>query len=307
MVYSLMPTVPANCLPSILQTVETLGHCRICCHDFLRPLLDYLPGIPVYHRNCFCSELKKKFLRHRSHCIHFDRNAVVRQLQKTGEPFFKQCPYQVLELVVPIRRGTVCYGVLFLGPFRGLEALPPGSLCGTSRLDEKLRREAATLYDRLPELDHDGRTRLLDLGRLLAAYLSSRLPAPEPAAPAEAPERRRRIERYLADNFNRNLTLDDLAEMLGLSASRTSRLLREHFRCGFPELLNRQRLRAACHLLERSELSAQEVARRVGFARPEHFHRLFRKTCGLTPLAYRRRHRAGEPLSPAAPAPAAID
>ena len=48
------------------------------------------------------------------------------------------------------------------------------------------------------------------------------------------------------------------------------------------------RIEEAKRLLENSELSADEIASEVGYENPAFFRRLFKRTTGLTPGAYRR-------------------
>ena len=99
-----MRTDPEKQLRSILETVETLGACRICFHDFYRHILEYIPDVPLFHQNRYCMSMKKMFPEQTQRCIRFDRNAVVRHLELHPGQFFKLCPFQVLELVVPVRK-----------------------------------------------------------------------------------------------------------------------------------------------------------------------------------------------------------
>ncbi|MDP3908824.1 MAG: helix-turn-helix domain-containing protein [Gemmatimonadales bacterium] len=53
-------------------------------------------------------------------------------------------------------------------------------------------------------------------------------------------------------------------------------------------------MRAAAHARElaRADAPLSDVALRAGFADQSHFTRFFRRTMGVTPLAYRRERRA---------------
>ncbi len=282
-------------LASIIRTVEALGHCHICFHDFFRHILEYVPDVPVYHQNDFCICLKNLFPEQKPTCIKFDRNAVVRHLEGKREPFFKQCPHHVLELVVPIYKDNVLCGILFMGPYRAGAPLSEDGLRGTPpRLNDKIRREIRPAFEKLPVLDQEGMTHIRNLGIMLASRIAETLAGMEIPPDAEEPGRRRRIEHFIARNFNQGATLDILADSLGLSTSRTSRLLKEYFNAGFSELLNQHRLGAAIHFLQRSELAINEVARRAGFDNIEYFHRIFKKHYGITPLEYRRKFLQGK-------------
>ncbi|MCP4301059.1 MAG: helix-turn-helix domain-containing protein, partial [Gammaproteobacteria bacterium] len=55
--------------------------------------------------------------------------------------------------------------------------------------------------------------------------------------------------------------------------------------------IRRTRLSRAERLLADTDLPIPEVAAATGFSHPETLTRTFRRERGLTPLAYRRRHR----------------
>ncbi len=270
-------------LKSIINTVETLGNCHICFHDFYRHILEHIPNIPLYHQNQYCIELKKMLPEQDHRCIKFDRSAVQHHLETCRTPFFKLCPYQVLELVVPVLKGDILYGVIFMGPFRAAAPLPVNSLIVQSR------KLPTPMQKKLPGLDVQGMEHIANLGYMLSCCISEIICDVElPATPAQ-PGRKTEIEQFIVRNYNKGISLDTLAEFLELSESRTSRLLKEYFNTGLTELVNRQRLNYASNLLLRSEITIREAAQRAGFSSIEYFHRIFRKHTGITPLEYRRR------------------
>ena len=58
--------------------------------------------------------------------------------------------------------------------------------------------------------------------------------------------------------------------------------------------LNQQRILAARTLLERTDLSVDQIARRVGFNSPVVLREHFREVIGISPVAYRRRFGCGD-------------
>jgi transcriptional regulator GlxA family with amidase domain len=95
---------------------------------------------------------------------------------------------------------------------------------------------------------------------------------------------------YLADNFTRNVGLDELATAAGVGKFRLVRLFRE--RTGLPPhaLLTAHRIRRARRLIEAGH-SIAVVAVATGFADQSHLHRHFQRSLGMTPGEYRRRFR----------------
>lgn len=85
------------------------------------------------------------------------------------------------------------------------------------------------------------------------------------------------------------LLIDDVARACGQSL----RQLQRHFQSAFgispQEFLVKTRVLSAARLLEETNLTASEIARRCGFVDASSFALHFRKRTGLTPLAYRRR------------------
>ncbi|WP_129544605.1 AraC family transcriptional regulator [Serratia sp. 1D1416] len=95
---------------------------------------------------------------------------------------------------------------------------------------------------------------------------------------------------WVEENYTNKFCLDNIVDDLKKSKSYISR--RFHAETG--EKLNAYittfRLRKACELLLRSELSISEIGRTVGFSEPTYFITSFKKRIGDSPLRYRRKH-----------------
>lgn len=71
---------------------------------------------------------------------------------------------------------------------------------------------------------------------------------------------------FFAKNYDCDVHLSDLAEMLHLSERQTERLVIEHTGRSFRDELAATRVRIARHLLKTTDMSMQEVARRAGYS-----------------------------------------
>jgi AraC-like DNA-binding protein len=93
---------------------------------------------------------------------------------------------------------------------------------------------------------------------------------------------------YLADQPERNISLDDLATAAGIGKFRLIRLIRE--RTGLPPhaLQLAHRVRSARRMLEAGQ-TITEAAIAAGFADQSHLHRHFQRSLGVTPAEYQRR------------------
>jgi AraC-like DNA-binding protein len=127
------------------------------------------------------------------------------------------------------------------------------------------------------------------LRRLIDQRSATRRPRPA-ATGADGHALRRALE-FLADQPERNISLDELAAAAGTGKFRLVRLFRE--RTGLPPhaLQIAHRIRIARRMLE-TGASIAVTAQVTGFADQSHLHRHFHRTLGMTPLAYQRHFRA---------------
>jgi len=93
---------------------------------------------------------------------------------------------------------------------------------------------------------------------------------------------------YLEHRLGDSVSLEELTEMTGLSASTLNRAFRRAV--GLPPLAyhRRLRLRRAADLLRRTDWSVTEIAGRTGFDDANYFARQFRAVLGSSPSGYRR-------------------
>ena len=87
--------------------------------------------------------------------------------------------------------------------------------------------------------------------------------------------------------FDRDLTLEDLATRVFLSPNYLSILFKKEMNIGMNKYLNHFRLEKACSLLKNSNMKVIDISKYVGFDNPSYFNRLFKNTYGMTPSSYR--------------------
>ncbi|HOV75885.1 MAG TPA: helix-turn-helix transcriptional regulator [Candidatus Hydrogenedentes bacterium] len=95
------------------------------------------------------------------------------------------------------------------------------------------------------------------------------------------------LNRLVIGRLEEGITLDEVAAVLGVHPTAITHRLQRHFGMSFSEYLGRLRVDKAKELLRRTQLSAGDVARRVGIRDVSNFGKLFRKFEGMTPLEYR--------------------
>lgn len=99
-----------------------------------------------------------------------------------------------------------------------------------------------------------------------------------------------RAIRLMTVDLRREMSLDELARSLNLSASRLRHLFKDETGLSPVQYLKAQRMERAKELLETTFLSVKEVMLQVGVKDKSHFIRGFKKVYGLSPSQYRTRY-----------------
>ncbi len=90
----------------------------------------------------------------------------------------------------------------------------------------------------------------------------------------------------VSKTFDKQISLESVADQIGISPGRLSRLFVLETGKGFSEYLIDFRLERACKLLSQPGSSVKSVSISVGYTDPNYFARLFRKRLGLTPSSF---------------------
>ncbi len=106
-----------------------------------------------------------------------------------------------------------------------------------------------------------------------------------------------RILSYITQNYTSNIRLCDLAAAIGYEEHYLSRRFHAYFSVNFRDYLNQLRVSRAKGALANGTESVTAIAYASGFSSVRNFNRAFRRECGMTPLAYRKRARVPPSLS----------
>jgi AraC-like DNA-binding protein len=95
-----------------------------------------------------------------------------------------------------------------------------------------------------------------------------------------------RVKRHIAQHFERQLSLDDLARVACVDACYLARTFREATGTPLHEYILLVRLLASLELLAHAPGRISEIAHQLGFAHHSHFTQRFRERFGQTPQAF---------------------
>ncbi len=137
---------------------------------------------------------------------------------------------------------------------------------------------------------HDTWNDLLDYYLRLGDALFNRIEAERTDQKREIIDK---IDRYIADNLDKDLSLPRLADLVYLSPHYLSRTY--HAVKGYPlaDHIAEMKLATAKRLLASQDMKAQDVGRLVGFEDMSYFGRFFKKHAGMTPGEYKEAVKSG--------------
>lgn len=126
------------------------------------------------------------------------------------------------------------------------------------------------------------------LGRLLClTAMVCRIFSREKGMEEEA-EPLKKALRWLNVHFTEEITLEQLAELAGVSSRHLDRLFTAEFQMTPKQYLIKLRMDKARTLLARTRRSVTDIAFECGYTDSNYFARVFRKECGMPPQQYRK-------------------
>ena len=97
---------------------------------------------------------------------------------------------------------------------------------------------------------------------------------------------------YIQQNFNRDLTVDEVAAFCKLNRNYFSRKFKKEMGCTPQEFLIKQRLTNAAELMRLTDLPIKAVAAQCGYPNQLYFSQAFKKCYGLPPQEWRKQNQS---------------
>lgn len=170
----------------------------------------------------------------------------------------------------------------------------------TFEKDERVKVETL-LFDIAEELEHKSLSyEFVVMGKLsellllvMRKYESSTLPFTRPTVSSKKHDIVQEVASYIAENYDKEESLNSIAKRFFLSRSYLSRIFKEITGLTVNEYLNIQRIKASQEYLSTTALSITEIAGAIGYDSITYFEKVFRKYNACTPLGYRKKYKEG--------------
>lgn len=97
----------------------------------------------------------------------------------------------------------------------------------------------------------------------------------------------RKAKDFIHQNYSKDISVEDIAESILISASYLSTIFKNSVNCTVTEYINKVRIEESIELMRQRELTMQEIAKSIGFSNSSYFTKVFKKYMNVTPIHYR--------------------
>lgn len=177
----------------------------------------------------------------------------------------------------------------------GYQGTQASAITSAAGLDERHRVMTAAhpqrAWQALEQMRTDARDlRLQQMSAIGSLLRFLTLIAPERPADASTLARHycEKAQWYLEGRYDRDVSIQETADFVGLSRSQLYRVMMAELGCSPKTLLLQIRMRHACQLLSTTPLTLEGIAHRIGLQTGAQFGAAFKSFYGISPGEYRR-------------------
>lgn len=110
------------------------------------------------------------------------------------------------------------------------------------------------------------------------------------AIPTETINKIKQLLNYINDNYTREISVPELAEVCRFSEYHFMRFFKKHIGTSCIQYINNYRLEKSTELLCTTDMTIMEIAFEVGFDNLSYFNKLFKRKYNMTPKEFRKLH-----------------
>lgn len=213
-------------------------------------------------------------------CRHSDLQ-LLEQCRATKQPCAHVCHAGLIDAAAPILYEDEIIGYVIFGEMKGgtdFSALKPK----LSELGLDLA-EMEAYYDEIPLFDPERIQSVSNIMMMLTRYLLL-----ENMLQPRFDDRLQQVVGYINDHLTEELSVQRISRSANISKSVLYQRFHDVFGCTVSEYVNEKRVALACDLLQKTDLSVEVIAQRVGFSGASYFVEVFKRLKGTTPLKFRK-------------------
>lgn len=154
--------------------------------------------------------------------------------------------------------------------------------------------ERICYYCRAGEQEATGTVQIDFMLLQLYALLSEAIRRQQTGEVSEEADRVKRLIRYIQENLDGNLNIEQMAIQFGISSRYVRKYFERQMGMGCSEYITLLRVGKAKRLLWNPDYSVTDVALMSGFSSSQYFCKVFRQQIGVTPAEYRKQWRQEE-------------
>lgn len=221
----------------------------------------------------------------RSACAKCDADACA-YAAKQNKTHIYRCHAGLTEAIMPLHVGKVLVGYLLFGhvfaydsPEKGWEIIK--KCCSPYPVDPQDLE--ASLAD-MPLISHDYIRSAARVLHMTASYLVM-----ERMATLQEDTTAAKLDLYLSKHYTDPITAESLCDVLNIGRSKLFKLSQELYGCGIQQQIRKLRMEKARELLlDRPELSINDIASECGYGDYNYFISVFSRSVGRPPNLYRK-------------------
>jgi AraC-type DNA-binding domain-containing proteins len=103
--------------------------------------------------------------------------------------------------------------------------------------------------------------------------------------------------KYIEDNYNKKITLKEMASYNFYNPSYFSSIFKECFGKTPLEYITEIRMERAIRMMRDSGLSIEEICHSIGYSNKKHFYKVFKNMTGMTPHHFRKANHSGDNMA----------
>lgn len=235
-------------------------------------------NVPLYGGKEFCDEIR--FTRKGRERCERDNKALIEACNRTHETQIEICHAGLVHAMVPVMLEDEPVAYLAIGRFRIAEDFPIDNPISDLPLDYEKMKNA---YFDLHPNEKKWLNSVISMAKMLASYIVT-----AKIIKVVKNDNLERVRTYIESNLSGDLSIESISKATNISRSVLYRNFSYHHGMTVSEYINLKRVEEAVGLLIKTDLSIDEIARRVGFSSATYFVSVFKRLKGFTPLQFRK-------------------